>query len=109
IPKDGGRVLSPDTRRTIRGGAGHLSSTARADPRFSPLQPKYRIHQQRHTQLGRSGTGAGYGGRRLGSSDDTNERGISSRTPIYTGPLQNAAGHRGENWAERPRSAQGER
>ena len=41
LPKDGGCVLSRDTRRTIRGGAGHLSRTARAYPRFSPLQPKY--------------------------------------------------------------------
>jgi hypothetical protein len=36
------------------------------------------------------------------------ERGISSRTPIYTSPLQNAADHGGENWGGRTRSAHGE-
>src|SRR5215475_1883334 len=59
--------------------------------------------------MGRSGTGAGYGGRGAGSSNDTNERRISSRTPIYTSPLQTAACHGGENWGERPRSTQGKR
>ena len=54
-PSPGGYAVSPflkmgdaffrETRdgRHVR-GAGHLSSTPRAHPRFSRLQPEYRIH-----------------------------------------------------------------
>ena len=103
-----GCFLSRDTRWTTRGGSGHLSRAPRAHPRFSRLQSNYRIHQQCHTKVGRRGTGRGSGGRRTGSGDGAHERGISSRTPIHRGPLENAADHSGEDWRERARSAQGE-
>src|SRR5260370_33292 len=59
--------------------------------------------------MGRCGIRAGCGGRGIGSSDGAYERGISSRSPIRTSPLENATDHGGENWRERPRPAQGER